>query len=141
MGLFNLSNRFPFHDVNNHRSRKEISSDADCNLIANVQLIYKFFFLLFTADINFNRIINDFNASYIDMNGKKKTGGSRGQSACFSREEDANLPRSVIFLLSPGQHVASGMRAVLYIGIPQQRQFSRLVATAVKQPVINHAES
>jgi len=71
MGLFNLSNDLPFHDVNNHRSRKRRKYHRMPIAIWSRTRMSSWL-TNFSADINFNRIINDFNASYIDMNGRRK---------------------------------------------------------------------
>lgn len=88
--------------------------------------------------INFNRIINDLNASCAEVDAtvveNRWLTRPTTQDLFLRRERrgDAGLlPRGIVFLLSPGEHVASGMCTVLYIGIPQRRQFNPLVATSL----------
>lgn len=91
--------------------------------------------------VYFNRVINDLNASCaeVDVTAVENRWLQRTTKQSLllkgkGEEEKKNLlPHRIVFLLSPGEHVASGMCAVLYIGIPQRWQFSPLVAASSLQ--------
>ena len=96
------------------------------------------------CSINFNRIINDLNANCAEVNMTAIENWWLSRTAMrisFSRERERERERErhesssteSFFLLSPGEHVASGICIVLYIGILQRRQFSPLIATSSLQ--------
>lgn len=97
-------------------------------------------------DVSFNRVINELNASASWLRRKrvaeKGTDGYRGRSTTgVSSGRGAPSTWLDNFLLSLGEHVASGMRAMLHIGILQRRQFSLLVfVVAAKRPLVNRSE-